>query len=150
MCLPCCTHTQTKFRKGKYKFSRTHIDVARRDRGEEEAEARVCYKGRIGDIAGNDATDDEGGGGERQDQTPGAPKLRDAARGAELIAGTVRQRGKKGYVAGRVTGFEGREYDVRFSSGQQVKWSEEEVRHGRIDDQYIMRRGWTAQDQKTL
>jgi hypothetical protein len=81
------------------------------------------------------------GEGQRQAQTPVTPKLRDAARGAELIGGTVRQRGKKGYVAGKVTGFEGTEYEVRLSSGQQVKWSEEEVRHGWIEDQYIMRRG---------
>ena len=31
---------------------------------------------------------------------------------------------------GKVIGFEGTEYEVRLSSGQQVKWSEEEVRHG--------------------
>jgi hypothetical protein len=54
------------------------------------------------------------------------------------------------YVAGKVIGFEGTEYEVRLSSGQQVKWSEEEVRHGWIEDQYIMRRGWTAKDQRTL
>ena len=35
MCLPCCmhTHTQTKIRKCKCKFSRTHIDVARTHKG---------------------------------------------------------------------------------------------------------------------
>jgi len=90
------------------------------------------------------------GEGQRQAQTPGTPKLRDVARGAELIGGTVRQRGKKGYVAGKVIGFEGTEYEVRLSSGQQVKWSEEEVRHGWVEDQYIMRRGWTAKDQRTM
>jgi hypothetical protein len=56
------------------------------------------------------------GEGQRQVQTPGAPELRDAARGAELIGGTVRQRGKKGYVAGKVIGFEGTEYEVRRSN----------------------------------
>jgi hypothetical protein len=89
--------------------------------------------------------------GQRQAQTPPrAPKLREAARGEELIGGTVRQKGKKGYVAGKVIGFDGREYDVRLCNGQQVKWSEEEVRDRWIVDQYIMHRGWTAQDQKTL
>ena len=46
-------------------------------------------------------------------------------------------------------GFEGTEYEVRLNSGQQVKWSEEEVRHGWTEDQYIMRRGWTVKDQRT-
>ena len=40
------------------------------------------------------------GEGQRQVQTPRAPKLREAARGEELIGGTVREKGKKGYVAG--------------------------------------------------
>ena len=66
--------------------------------------------------------------GQRQAQTPRAPKLREAARGEELLGGTVRKKGKKGYVAGKVIGFDGREYDVRLCNGKQVKWSEEEVR----------------------
>jgi hypothetical protein len=40
------------------------------------------------------------GEGQRQVQTPPAPKLREAARGEELIGGTVRQKGKKGYGEG--------------------------------------------------
>jgi hypothetical protein len=44
-----------------------------------------------------------------------------------------------------------REEGVRSGEGgKQVKWSEEEVRDRWIVDQYIMRRGWTAQDQRTL
>jgi hypothetical protein len=50
----------------------------------------------------------------------------------------------------KVIGFDGREYDVRLSNGKQVKWLEEEVRDRWIVDQYIMRRGWTAHDQRTL
>jgi hypothetical protein len=49
-----------------------------------------------------------------------------------------------------VIGFDGREHDVRLCNGQQMKWSEEEVRDRWTVDKYIMRRGWTAQDQKTL
>ena len=87
---------------------------------------------------------------QRQAQTPPAPKFIEAARGEELIGGTVREKGKKGYLAGKVIGFEGREYDIRLCNGKQVKWAEEEVRDRWIVDQYIMRRGWTAQDQRTL
>jgi hypothetical protein len=87
---------------------------------------------------------------QRQAQTPPAPKFIEEARGEELIGGTVREKGKKGYVAGKVIGFEGREYDIRLCNGKQVKWAEEEVRDRWIVDQYIMRRGWTAQDQRTL
>jgi hypothetical protein len=57
---------------------------------------------------------------QRNAQTPQTPKLREAARGEELIGGTVRQRGKKGYVAGKITGFDGRDYDVRLYNGLQI------------------------------
>jgi len=72
---------------------------------------------------------------QRHAQTPQTPKLREAARGEELIGGTVRQRGKKGYVAGKITGFDGSDYDVRLYNGLQMN---------------TIRRGWTAHDQKTL
>jgi hypothetical protein len=87
---------------------------------------------------------------QRNAQTPQTPKLREAARGEELIGGTVRQRGKKGYVAGKITGFDGRDYDVRLYNGLQMKWSEEDVRDRWDADQYTIRRGWTALDEKTL
>ena len=87
---------------------------------------------------------------QRNAQTPQTPKLREAARGEELIGGTVRQRGKKGYVAGKITGFDGSDYDVRLYNGLQMKWSEEDVRDRWVADQYTIRRGWTALDQKTL
>jgi hypothetical protein len=87
---------------------------------------------------------------QRHAQTPQTPKLREAARGEELIGGTVRQRGKKGYVAGKITGFDGSDYDVRLYNGLQMKWSEEDVRDRWVADQYTIRRGWTAHDQKTL
>jgi hypothetical protein len=65
---------------------------------------------------------------QRDAQTPRTPKLREGARGEELIGGTVRQRGKKEYVAGKITGFDGSYYDVRLCKGLQMKWSEEDVR----------------------
>ena len=42
------------------------------------------------------------GEGQRQAQTPRAPKLREAARGEEVVGSTVCEKGKKGYVAGKV------------------------------------------------
>jgi hypothetical protein len=51
---------------------------------------------------------------------------------------------------GKITGFDGRDYDVRLYNGLQMKWSEEDVRDRWDADQYTIRRGWTALDQKTL